>query len=299
VDLLQCLSEPTKELSQQLMREVDLVLATGGSDMVKVAYSSGTPVYGVGQGNATVIIDETADIGDAAKKIFLGKTFDHGSSCSAENSVVIQEQIWDAVLDALKMCGGYLCSAEEKTRLRAVMWPDDRINPKIVATSALSIASAAGLTIPEGTKFLMVLGEKIGRDDPFSGEKLAPVLALWKYREFGEAVDLVEKITHFCGYGHSCGIHSFSEGHILELATRIHVSRMMVRQSQSYGNSGDYTNGMPFSLTLGCGTWGGTITSDNVTWKHFLNYTWVSTPIDPVIPDEDLIFGGHWKKFGK
>jgi sulfoacetaldehyde dehydrogenase len=299
VDLLQCLTAPTKEASQELIRMVDLVLATGGSDMVRVAHSNGTPAYGVGQGNATVVIDETADIEDAAMKIFLGKTFDNGSSCSAENSVVIQEDVWDAMVDALKKNGGYLCNVEEKARLRTVLWPDGHINPKIVATSALNIAAAAGLTVPDDTKFLMVLGDKIGQEDPFSGEKLCPVLALWKYKEFGEAVEMVDKITRFCGYGHSCGIHSFDEDHILELASRTHVSRIMVRQPQSFGNSGDYTNGMPFSLSLGCGTWGRTITSENITWKHFLNYTWVSEPIDPVIPNEDLIFGEHWKKFGK
>jgi sulfoacetaldehyde dehydrogenase len=299
VDLLQCLTEPTKDVSQQLIREVDLVLATGGSDMVKVAYSNGRPAYGVGQGNATVVVDETADIEDAAKKIFLGKTFDHGSSCSAENSVVAQEGVWDALVEALKKNGGYLCNAGEKARLRTVIWPDGHINPKIVATSALHIAAAAGLAVPDNTKFLMVLGEEIGHEDLFSGEKLCPVLALWKYRSFGEAVEMVEKITRFCGFGHSCGIHSFDEDHILELASRTHVSRIMVRQPQSFGNSGDYTNGMPFSLSLGCGTWGRTITSENITWKHFLNYTWVSEPIDPVIPNEDLIFGEHWKKFGK
>jgi len=299
VDLLQCLSRPTKELSQQLISAVDLVLATGGTEAVKAAYSSGKPAYGVGQGNATVVIDETADIEDAAKKVFLGKTFDHGSSCSAENSLVVQENIWDEVLGALKRNGGYLCNSEEKARMQDVMWANGRLNFKLAATSALNIATAAGLTMPDDTKFLMVLGEKIGQEDPFSGEKLSPVLALWKYREFGEAVDLVEKITRFCGYGHSCGIHSFDEAHILELATKTHVGRMMVRQPQSYGNSGDYTNGMPFSLSLGCGSWGGAITSENITWKHFLNYTWVSKPIDPVIPNEDLIFGDHWKKFGK
>jgi sulfoacetaldehyde dehydrogenase len=299
VDLLQCLTAPTKELSQELMREVDLVLATGGSEMVKAANSNGTPSYGVGQGNATVVVDRTADIEDAARKIFLGKTFDNGSSCSAENSVVIQESIWEAMIEALKKNGGYLCSAEEKTRLRALMWPENQINTKIVATSALNIAAAAGLIVPEGTKFLMVLGEAVGWEDPFSREKISPVLALWKYRDFGEAVDLVEKITLFCGYGHSCGIHSFDEGHILELAMKTHVSRIMVRQPQSYGNSGDYANGMPFSLTLGCGSWGRNISSENITWKHLLNYTWVSEPIDPVIPNEDLIFGDHWKKFGK
>ncbi len=299
-DLLQYLKEPSPELTQQLMKEVDLVVATGGSAMVKVAYSSGTPAYGVGAGNATVVVDETADIKDAAKKIFLGKTFDHATSCSSENSVVIQESIWDKMLEALKENGGYLCNAEEKANLRKVMWPDgSHLNKEIVAQSVEKIAGMAGINIPEGTEFLMVLGEKVGPEDPFSCEKLSPVLTLWKYGPFEEAIDYVERITRFCGYGHSCGIHSFNEDHIMELALKNHVSRMMVRQPQSYGNSGNYDNGMPFSMTLGCGTWGGNITSENITWKHFLNYTWVAKPIDPVVPKEEEIFGKYWEKYGK
>lgn len=299
IDLLQCLSRPTRELSQQLLSAVDLVLATGSTEAMKAAYSSGKPAYAVGPGNATVVIDETADIEDAARKVYLGKTFDHGSSCSAENSVVIQESVWDSTIDALKKWGGCLLDTDGKTRLRELIWPNGRFNFKIAATSALNIAAAAGLSVPDNTTFLMVLGEKAGSEDPFSGEKLSPVLALWDYGEFHEAVDLVEKITRYYGYGHCCGIHSFNEDHIMELATKAHVSRMMVRQPQSYGNSGDYTNSMPFSLSLGCGTWGGSITSDNITWKHLLNYTWVSTPIDPVLPNEEAIFGEHWKKYGK
>ncbi len=300
VDLLQYIKDPTPELTQELMKEVDLVVATGGAAMVKVAYSSGTPAYGVGAGNATVVVDETADIEDAAKKIFLGKTFDHATSCSSENSVVIQEGIWDKMLEALKKNGGYLCSMEEKAKLKEVMWPDGvHLNKQIVAQSVEKIAGMAGIDIPEGTEFLMVLGEKVGPEDPFSCEKLSPVMTLWKYGSFDEAIDYVERITRFCGYGHSCGIHSFNEDHIMELAMKNHVSRMMVRQPQSYGNSGNYDNGMPFSMTLGCGTWGGNITSENITWKHFLNYTWVSKPIDPVIPNEEEIFGKYWAKYGK
>jgi len=300
VDLLQCLTEPTPELTQQLMKEVDLVVATGGGAMVKVAYSSGTPAYGVGAGNAVVVVDETADIADAAKKIVLGKIFDHATSCSSENSAVIQEGIWDKMLEALKSNGGYLCSMEEKAKLKEVMWPDgSHLNKSIVAQPVEKIAELAGIPIPEGTEFLMVIGEKVGPEDMYSSEKLSPVLALWKYGSFNEAIDYVERITRFCGYGHSCGIHSTNDEHILELAMKNHVSRMMVRQPQSYGNSGNYDNGMPFSMTLGCGTWGGNITSENVTWKHFLNYTWVAKPIEPVIPNEELLFGDHWKKYGK
>jgi len=124
-------------------------------------------------------------------------------------------------------------------------------------------------------------------------------MTLWKYDEFDAAVKLVTDITRYSGYGHSCGIHSTNQEHIMQLATQAKVSRMMVRQTQAYANSGNYDNGMPFALTLGCGTWGGNITSENVHWKHFINTTWVSMPIQPVLPDENLIFGSHWTKYGK
>jgi sulfoacetaldehyde dehydrogenase len=145
----------------------------------------------------------------------------------------------------------------------------------------------------------MVIGEDVGPEDMFSSEKLSPVLTLYKYGDFEEAIDYVERITRFCGYGHSCGIHTTRDDRIMKLAEAVHVSRIMVRQPQSYGNSGNYDNGMPFSMTLGCGTWGGNITSENVNWKHFLNTTWVAMPIDPVVPDEDTIFGAHWDKYGE
>nr|MDA3824282.1 hypothetical protein [Bacteroidales bacterium] len=152
---------------------------------------------------------------------------------------------------------------------------------------------------PEDVKFIMVLGDKIGSGDMFGCEKLSPVLTLWKFNEFADAIDYVEKLTAFCGFGHSCGIHTTSDENMIKLATKVKVSRIMVRQPQSYGNSGNYDNGMPFSMTLGCGTWGGNIVSENIGWKHFLNLTWVSMPIEPVLPNEDKLFGKHWEKFGK
>jgi sulfoacetaldehyde dehydrogenase len=299
-DLIQCIAEPSVELTQQLMKEVDLILATGGAAMVKAAYSAGKPAYGVGAGNAVMVVDETADLKDAAHKIYLGKTFDHATSCSSENSAVIQESIWDQMIENLKSHGGYLCSMEEKARLKAVVWPDGlHLNKDIVAQSAKKIADMAGLNVPENTTMLLVIGEKVGKEDMYSCEKLSPILALWKYGEFSEAIDYVERITEFCGFGHSCGIHTTSDERMMELALKVKVSRIMVRQAQSYGNSGNYDNGMPFSLTLGCGTWGGNISSENITWKHFLNNTWVSQPIEPVVPDEKKIFGAYWDKYGK
>jgi len=279
---------------------VDLVLATGGAGVVKVAYSSGKPAYGVGAGNATVIVDESADLDDAALKIFKGKTFDNATSCSAENNIIIHESIFDALLAGLKMNGGYLVTGKDRAKLKAAMWPDgSHLSGKIVAKSVKVIAAEAGITVPEGTTFLMVLGEHVGPEDMFSAEKLSPVLTVWKYQEFGKAVQMVIDITAFSGYGHSCGIHSTNEEHIIELATKAKVSRMMVRQPQSYGNSGDWTNGMAFTMTLGCGTWGGNITTENVGWRHFLNTTWVSFPISPVIPNPDELFAPHFMKYGK
>ncbi len=299
-DLVQVLPEASKEAVQALMPAVDLVVATGAGALVKTAYSSGTPAYGVGAGNACVVVDETAVIADAAKKVFLSKTFDHATSCSSENSLIVQEGSWDAMLAALKSHGGYLCNPAEAAKLKAAMWPDGaHLDPRITAHAAGEIAKLAGLNVPEGTRFLMVLGTEPLADDLFAREKLSPVLTLWKYGQFSEAVALIERITRQCGYGHSCGIHSTNDAHILELATRCHVSRMMVNQPQCYGNSGNYDNGMPFTMTLGCGTWGGNITSENVCWKHFLNTTWVSRPIPPVLPDEQKLFGALWAKFGK
>ncbi len=300
LDLVQYIEEPSIELTQELMGKVDLVLATGGAGVVKPAYSSGKPAYGVGAGNATIVVDETADLPVTAAKICKGKIFDNATSCSAENSVIIQEGIFDSLLEELKKTGGYLVTGEERAKLKAAMWPDGRhLSGKIVCKSVKFIADEAGIKVPEGTKFIMVLGEHIGPEDMFSAEKLSPVVTLWKYKNFDQAVQMVIDITGFSGYGHSCGIHSVNEEHILELATRAKVSRMMVRQAQSVGNSGDWENGMPFTMSLGCGTWGGNSTTENITVKHFLNVTWVAYPIPAEIPDPEVIFAPHFAKFGK
>ena len=282
------------------MSKVDLVVATGGAGVVKPAYSSGKPAYGVGAGNATVVVDESADLPVTAAKICRGKIFDNATSCSAENSIIIHESIFDTLLEELKKTGGYLVTGEDRAKLKAAMWPDGRhLSGKIVCKSVKVITEEAGISVPEGTKFLMVLGEHIGPEDMFSAEKLSPVVTLWKYKDFDKAVQMVIDITGFSGYGHSCGIHSVNEEHILELATKCKVSRMMVRQPQSVGNSGDWENGMPFTMSLGCGSWGGNSTTENIHVKHFMNVTWVSYPIPADIPDADKIFAPHFAKYGK
>jgi sulfoacetaldehyde dehydrogenase len=300
LDLIQLIEEPSIDLSKELMSKVDLVIATGGGPMVKSAYSSGTPAYGVGAGNAVVIVDETADLAEAAKKIYLGKTFDNATSCSSENSLVIQSGIYEEMVVQLKAQGGYLCNEEERAKLQTLMWPDGvHLNGAIVAQPVEKIANLAGIQIPDGTTFLMVEGKKISAEDPFCKEKLSLVLTLWKFTEFSDAIHTINSITDINGRGHSCGIHTAREDRIIELATSVNVSRIMVNQSHSLGNSGNYNNGMPFTLTLGCGSWGGNITTENIHLKHFMNVTWVSKPIDAVVPDEEKIFKEYWSKYGK
>lgn len=294
-DLIVNIENPTMEISSEVMKQCDLILATGGYPMVKAAHSSGTPALGVGTGNAVVIIDETADIKDAATKIMTSKTFDYATSCSADNSLVIQEGIYDDMIAALKEVGGYLVNAEEKEKLQKTLWVDGHLNTAIVAQPAQKIASLAGISIGEDEKFIMVPETGAGKEYPFSGEKLSVVVTLYKYGTFSEAVDKVNQITGYQGKGHSCGIHSFNDEHIMELAMNTKTSRVMVRQATSAGNTGNWDNGMPFTMSLGCGSWGGNSISENVTWKHMINTTWVSKPIKAVIPTDEELFGDIMK----
>ncbi|MBE0600618.1 MAG: aldehyde dehydrogenase family protein, partial [Firmicutes bacterium] len=290
-DLVLTVEHVSIDTSNEVMKQCDLVVATGGKPMVKAAYSSGKPAYGVGVGNAVIVVDETADIADAAHKIKLSKTFDYATSCSAENSLVVQESVYDDLLKALQGEGGYLLNADEKAQLQEAMFPEGHLNTKVVAQPASTIAQLAGLKINTDNSFFIVEETGVGKDHPFSGEKMSVVVAVFKYKEFGEAVAKVNEITGYMGAGHSCGIHSTSDDHILELSLNTKTSRVMVRQPQCYANSGDWVNGMPFTLTLGCGTWGGNISSENISLKHFYNTTWVAYPIPEVIPSDEELFG--------
>jgi len=290
-DLIIGIENPTLGITQELMKQCDLILATGGAEMVRTAYSSGKPAYGVGVGNAVVVVDETADIEDAANKVMRSKTFDYATSCSAENSLVIHESIYDDMIKALEDEGGYLLNEEEKAKLQSTMWIDGVLNREIIAQPAEKIAEIAGIDMPKDRKFIMVEENGVGPDYPFSGEKLSVVLTIYKYKEFQEAIDRVNEITSYQGKGHSCGIHSTDEQHIVEFALKTYTSRVMVRQPQCLANSGAWTNGMPMTLSLGCGTWGGNISSENINWKHLLNVTWVSFPIPDTQPTDEELFG--------
>lgn len=291
-DVFQCIENPSIPMAQELMSICDLTIATGGAAMVKAAYSSGKPAYGVGAGNSTMVIDETADIEEAARNTRISKTNDFGSGCSADGNLLVESGIYDRFLEQLQKEGGYLASEEEKRKLQAVLWdPQGNRKPETVARSAARIAELAGFTLPPGKKFIIVKEEHIGKQYPFSSEKLCPVLSIFRYSGFDNALQMVREIYEVGGKGHSCGIYSFDDEHIHRLALTVPVSRIMVRQPQSKANAGSFTNGMPMTSSLGCGTWGGNITCENIHLKHYMNVTWVSRPIPEDRPSEEDLFG--------
>jgi len=291
-DIFQCVEKPSIPLSAELMAECDLTLATGGRPMVKAAYSSGKPAYGVGAGNSTMVIDETADIKEAALNSRLSKTSDFGSGCSADGNLLMDDRVYDAMRDALVAEGGYLCNNEEKAKLEKVMWDaDGHRTIETVAIAPQKLTEIAGFSIPPDRKFIMVEQEGIGRQHRFSSEKLSVVMALFRYHGFDDALKKVTQIYEVGGKGHSCGIYSFNDDHIARLAAVAPVSRMMVRQPQSKANAGAFNNGMPMTSSLGCGIWGGNITNENISLKHYMNVTWVSRPIPEDRPSDAELFG--------
>ncbi len=295
-DLLQCIEEPSLPVTNYLMTACDLTMATGGKPMVQAAYSSGKPAYGVGAGNSTIVIDETADVAEAAMNTRISKTSDFGSGCSADGNVLVHASIYSAMVEQFITEGGYLCNAEEKALLEKALWDEEGHRTfNTVACAPQKIASIAGFSIPDDRKFIFVEQEEIGREHKFSGEKLCVVFALYKFADFDDVLGKIEKIYQVGGTGHSCGIYSFNDEHIDRLARLAPVSRMMVRQAQSKANAGAFNNGMPMTSSLGCGVWGGNITNENVSLKHYMNVTWVSRPIAEDRPSDAELFGIYYQ----
>ena len=316
-DIIQGIQQPSIALTQELMKRVDLVIATGGRPMVKSAYSSGTPAYGSGAGNATVIIDETANTTErareAAQNTRISKCSDFGSGCSCDGNLVIHESVYDSVVEGLKAEGAYLPTWEEAEKLKKVLWDAEGHRlPDTVAVSPQALAKAAGFSIPDDRKFIAVpnngqkegftiqnagdIGRCIGKEHFFSSEKLTTLLTLFKYGgEFETALDIMRAIFEVGGKGHSCGIYSWDDGHIDRLGKAAPVSRCMVRQPNNRGNAGASTNGMPATSSMGCGTWGGNIVSENICLKHYMNTTWVARPIPEDMPPLQELFGSFYK----
>ncbi len=303
-DLVQLLPSPVnKQSTAELMRQCDLVVATGSQSNVQAAATCGTPAFGVGAGNVAGIVDETADLALAADRVLRSKTFDNATSCSSENSLVIVQSVREAMLAALAERGAVLLDASQKAALQRLMWPDGKLSPAVIGQSATVIAQRAGLDAVAGQKprILMVDEDStdgFGAGHPFSGEKLSPVLTVYTAKDFDDAVRIVGRVYAFQGAGHSVGLHSRVPERALRLGLTLPVSRVIVDQAHCIATGGSFDNGLPFSLSMGCGTWGGNNFSDNMNYRHYLNITRISRPIAERVPTEREIFGAYFDKFG-
>ena len=299
-DLVQTMAQPSIEKTEALMKQCDFILATGGPGMVTAAYSSGTPALGVGAGNAVITVDDTADLVDAAEKIRISKTLDLAASCSADNSVIVLETVYDSLLDHLIAEGGHVVSKDEADQIAAVLWDNGALNTAAVVKQPQVLAQMSGFSIPDDRKFMIVPYDGVGPEHPFSGEKLSAVMALYKVADIHEAVALTNAIQEYQGMGHSCGIYSNSDDNILTLAEGTKTSRVMVNQPQAASNSGNLWNGMRQTFSPGCGSWGGNSTNENINWRHLVNITWVSKPLKKakVLPSDHELFGQVIAKLG-
>ena len=301
-DLVQMLPAPvTKDSTAELMRRADLVVVTGSQNNVRAAYASGTPAFGVGAGNVASIVDETADPAAAAELIMRSKTFDNATSCSSENSVVLVGAAAEPVLAALEACGAVRLSGRQKERLRALMWPDGKLSSQVIGQDARTIAARAGLDeiASRAPRALLVDEDGFGDAHPFSGEKLSPVMAVYRARDFDDAMRIVGRIYDYMGAGHSVGLHSARSERATALGERLPVARVIVDQAHCIATGGSFDNGLPFSLSMGCGTWGRNNFSDNMNYRHYLNVTRISRPIPERVPQPDEILGAFFDRHGR
>jgi acetaldehyde dehydrogenase/alcohol dehydrogenase len=279
--LIAWIDEPTIQLSQALMQhpEIKLILATGGPGMVKAAYTSGNPSLGVGAGNTPAVIDRTADIKMAVSSIILSKTFDNGMICASEQSVIVENEVYDTVKQEFQERGAYFLNPDETEKIRQVLLVNQRLNPEIVGQSIQAIAQLAGITCPLGAKVIIGEVEKIDPDEAFAYEKLSPILAMYHAKDFPEAVDKAEQLVQFGGRGHTASLYTepTNNRNIQQFEDRIKVARILVNTPSSVGAIGDlYNFRLDPSLTLGCGSWGGNSISGNVGVQHLLNIKTVS-----------------------
>jgi len=276
-DIIGWIDAPSVELSSQLMHhpDINLILATGGPGMVKAAYSSGKPAIGVGAGNTPVVIDETADIKRAVASILMSKTFDNGVICASEQSVIIVDAVYDAVRERFASHGGYLLQGHELSAVQNILLKNGALNAAIVGQPACNIAALAGISVPPGTKILIGEVSAVDESEPFAHEKLSPTLAMYRAKDYADAVAKAEKLVAMGGIGHTSCLYTDQDneaGRIHYFGDKMKTARILINTPASQGGIGDlYNFKLAPSLTLGCGSWGGNSISENVGPKHLIN----------------------------
>ena len=292
-NIIQTIEEPSIEASSELMKGVDVVVATGGAGMVKSAYSSGKPAYGVGPGNVQCIIDTDVDITECVPKIIAGRKFDNGIICSGEQTVIAHADQYDAIMAEFKKNKAVLITdAAQKAALREALFPGGVMNKDLVGQSVQKIAAAAGLNVPEGTPVILVEADGYGKDDLFSKEKMCPVISTYKYNTFEEAVAIARANLDVEGKGHSVSIHSNNREHLEYAGETIEVARVLVNQICSTMNGGAFTNSLTPTTTLGCCSWGNNSISENFGFKHLINYIRIAENLpNKAVPTDEEVWG--------
>ncbi|MCC3145817.1 aldehyde dehydrogenase family protein [Halanaerobium sp. Z-7514] len=288
-NLVQNVKEPTKELTNQLMSAADVVVATGGHAMVKAAYSSGRPSYGVGQGNVQCIIDKGVDLKEAVPIIIGGRIFDNGIICSGEQTTIIPAEMYEEAIAEFKANNCYYVEADQEVKeLSELLFPEGHLNKNMVGQPAKDIAAAAGIDVPEDTVMLLVKGDKAEKNDVLRKEKIFPVNVAYSYDDLDEAIDIAQTNLDIEGIGHSVAVHSNSEENLEKIAAAVKVSRVIVNAACSTTVGGSFTNGLEPTTTLGCGTWGNNSISENFYFKHLLNTTKIAYLLEDVeIPTDE------------
>ncbi|PAB60505.1 aldehyde dehydrogenase family protein [Anaeromicrobium sediminis] len=291
-NLIQIIEEPSIEKTNQLMNVADVVVATGGMGMVKAAYSSGKPAYGVGAGNVQVIVDRDVDFNEAASRIITGRTFDNGIICSGEQTIIAHKDDYDNVMKAFEDQGCYLVKGEEdKKKFRDTIFHDGHMNKDVVGQTTAKIAEMAGVEIPADTKIILLEADGIGEEDLLCKEKMCPVMSTFKYENIDEAVMIAKTNLDMEGSGHSAAIHSNTLENIEKAGAGLSVSRLVVNAPSATTAGGSFTNGFAPTTTLGCGSWGNNSISENFTYKHLINVSRIALlQEDAEVPTDEQIW---------
>ncbi len=289
---IQIIRESTIARTSELMHTVDVVIATGGMGVVKEAYSSGKPSFGVGAGNVQVIVDDNVDFNDATAKIIAGRKFDNGIICSGEQTIIAPRHKYNEVIEAAIKNGAYYAEDDATVdKFRKTLFIDNMLNKDVVGQSVQKIAALAGVDVPSDTKIILLKAKGIGNEDILCKEKMCPVMATFEYDTFEEAIKIAQTNLDLEGKGHTAAIHSNNNEHIELAGLKLTISRLIVNASSSTTAGGSLTNGLAPTTTLGCGTWGNNIISENLDYKHLINVSRIATVIrNAVVPSDDNIW---------